>query len=1000
MRNISQISPNYPLPAFISSNHPPYNSQCGIYNKNNLQQPANYCYAISFLQLILHSPTVTSYLTKSTLNNFNERLLQDILTKLLSSSNPIYITDFMNQWKGWYNNTVLPDDEIDASEFANFLIKSLSDNIQNAFQMVFLENINKNLENPVITKAFMLTVLAQRKDLQKLINRFLRTLDHIQTLPQCLLINIDRNSGGRINNNLIDINMFININSISYRFVGLLCFTGKDNNGHLTTVVRIDQEYFLFDDHDCTCLSTANYAIPQLAAQAKVYSQQIHGNSVLFLYEKSDITNNTSTFINFFGPSFTVANPLQKKSKNVQKAKKKKKRNAAKKNAGGNTDQNCKSYETITSFSSYGFPNLFGKMKIIVSNSSSNENGIKDFPKLWKIFQHAGFFFNQMNFIDSSNNTRIIIEKGEEIFNIFQSINTQEPDFHIHIGTSLFSIIQWYNKEYGNFPRQHLKTIISNDLEKCDVFIPHNNDSALLTLEEFNTYMSNIINDFFHLNDVVDFNLLNDSGSDSDSDFTSEQSEILSNSENETFENKLQFSDIKNKYPNLFKLNYKFDLFRAQTYSNNYNDDNKFILEYYNWDQRITIHNINDVFADVNRRIRKASQCKSTVQPKISAIKDCICQDFLKSFDKNFSKTDTEMSFCRQYIEDNKGENPSCSWVTQLRERKNINQLVDFTSCKTLMKKIYWFKNLSDESKQKYLQEDPLSNLNENLENPIVSIQTIQCLVTLLSDFPSMTTDSYVLFINSTYGTNYDHPVKKRTLQKYMKFLDYQVENAPFNPPDINSIGLKIFRYSWCKIVKDIINQGSLILGFIDEGTFTENKSRKNGKGYIGFTPSINEKKALMTVITMIIPSFGILYRFVDKNLCVDDYAEFICDAVRFLRLHVCDTNEEIILFNDNCCIHDFEKMEKVVESLKIILVPTVPNSPSLMSVVGSFYSFMKEHLIINTNYDCHKDIKETIKKKWNDFIIEKVDLIKIKDYYEKWLKFLDDCMKGLDLSP
>ena len=92
--------------------------------------------------------------------------------------------------------------------------------------------------------------------------------------------------------------------------------------------------------------------------------------------------------------------------------------------------------------------------------------------------------------------------------------------------------------------------------------------------------------------------------------------------------------------------------------------------------------------------------------------------------------------------------------------------------------------------------------------------------------------------------------------------------------------------------------------------------------------------------------------------------------------------------------------MEKVVESLKIILVPTVPNSPSLMSVVGSFYSFMKEHLIINTNYDCHKDIKETIKKKWNDFIIEKVDLIKIKDYYEKWLKFLDDCMKGLDLSP
>lgn len=74
------------------------------------------------------------------------------------------------------------------------------------------------------------------------------------------------------------------------------------------------------------------------------------------------------------------------------------------------------------------------------------------------------------------------------------------------------------------------------------------------------------------------------------------------------------------------------------------------------------------------------------------------------------------------------------------------------------------------------------------------------------------------------------------------------------------------------------------MIGFIDEASVTSCEGRKYGRAYIGLTPVVNcpLNKTKLTVLSLVMPGFGVLYETI--NGAVDNlrYSRFINETVAF----------------------------------------------------------------------------------------------------------------------
>ena len=176
----------------------------GIFNKDKSKKKSSYCYAISFLQLFYRCNSIQNYFEFAKIENSNEKILKNIYNRLFSNqkrkkNKAIYIYDFIYNWNGWLGNQRLPNEQSDSMEFANYLIESLSKNIKEIFLSIFMEKSNENLENPVSSSSFFISLQPEKNSLQYLIDNFVQTISLIYKCPKCLLINVNRNFVQSIN---------------------------------------------------------------------------------------------------------------------------------------------------------------------------------------------------------------------------------------------------------------------------------------------------------------------------------------------------------------------------------------------------------------------------------------------------------------------------------------------------------------------------------------------------------------------------------------------------------------------------------------------------------------------------------------------------------------------------------------------------------------------------------------------------------------------------------
>lgn len=432
-------------------------------------------------------------------------------------------------------------------------------------------------------------------------------------------------------------------------------------------------------------------------------------------------------------------------------------------------------------------------------------------------------------------------------------------------------------------------------------------------------------------------------------------------------------------------------------------DDNQFPISVYNWKERAEIIDVHYLYKKIKSiksvNIDEIEDNESELNKKhkdgydklVLEIEQDMIRIYLRENDDDFK------NFIQKYNSLNCDQLKASPCVKAYRQIHNIPDDSPIYKDDTIYKKINRFKNLSKESQIEFLNKD-YSNWGGSRTNVRkVTDETIICLITLCLDFPTLSTSTYVTYLNSKYGPNYKNNITLRTVERYLKYFDFNVKRASFAPPNRNYIGSRIFRVAWCMKIEDILKDSNVLFGFIDEAAVTTCEGKNHGRAFTGITPLCNcpLSKVKMSVIAVVYPGFGVIYSIIEKSVTGDKYAHFLREVNEFTRKYICNKDTEIVLIEDNCPIHCTENVEKTIEESKISMLPVVQYSPALNGVAEGYFGIVKTHLIVDSSVESENEIKNGIEEQWEYSTIHYFDDSVSLQLFREWRTRMQDCKKG-----
>lgn len=673
--------------------------------------------------------------------------------------------------------------------------------------------------------------------------------------------------------------------------------------------------------------------------------------------------------------------------------------------------------------------NLSGKLfcnnENIVKNIDQRENPSK-FAKYRKLFKLAGKFFRQLNFSDQGRtNAQILqnklninpkdcreIEKqGTKTYKILKRIIQKENYNYSIIEESLDPILEWYKRNYitDQYKIQYDEILIDDNLSKS--LLSYN---PVPLYEKFTSPQ-----EFEEALDAIEYD---EKDSDIDEEFewtsTDDMDDQSEEEEEEEYmmQNDKEFEDItEDLLPKGYNATQSHtagaimalfqDILKYQKYVEESGgcetfdmDDNQTVTKCYYWQERYEIFNAKEIINQIKLKVEQKTEIQQKLTFSISDIKRFIERDFLKLFN-HIGINANYTAFVESYIRINNDPETMYENVKLYKKIKKMNIHKSIYSKKTLLNKISNFVKLSKEKQEKLLTSDVMDEHQTGfrIENQKVTNETIKCLITLVLDFPTLSAVSYAAYLNSPFGTNEDNPISPRTVSRYLKALNFSVNKASFAPPNRNSIGLRIYRVAWSKFIEKIIKNDNILLGFIDEAAVTACEGRKYGRSYIGLTPLANcpLSKIKCSVIALVIPAFGVFFKFAEGAVDNLQYSEFLKESVHVIRQYLCNNKTEIVFIEDNCPVHNTQCVEDTIEALKIALLPIVQYSPSLNEVVEGYFGFIKSHNICLTDEAPAKTVLNDIKNMWKDSSNNHFSIQIAQSLYYQWRIRMKLCKKG-----
>lgn len=701
-------------------------------------------------------------------------------------------------------------------------------------------------------------------------------------------------------------------------------------------------------------------------------------------------------------------------------------------------------------------PDLKGSIKISESGSQyipKKRQKESQFVIYRYLFKYAGRVLRELDYSDqgdinselvqnkvgASNTPSFIIkEKGEEVFNIFCNLIKQGNFNFDDVKTALKPIVDWYKKIYG---KEKVPTLTENVIIEDDLELSFPFDQILPKAENFKNAQSgellDKLLDELHSSDSDD-NDFDYSFSESEDDESTNEPEINdpeiareekketdiesheSEDDESTNESEISDSEIaceeknetasRSHMSSVFRFlnqNYTYEqlLEDRENDEDNYeleDDDNQFSLLCYHWNERAELLNVDEILENILYQImHPIKDKKKEEKPSLSEIRVHILRDLILDFIANPINKNNISEFVRNYIQKNSNEETATSLVKQYKTLKKQPYSKPVYKFSTLRNHCAKYLSLSIQDKVTYLNaiNNPKKWGGRRYECFKVTQDTLRCLITLVLDFPTMSPESFAAYINSPFGPNSakEKHITGRTVQRYLRYLKFTCKKCSFAPPNRNSIGLRIFRVAWCKMMKRIAQQKNVLLGFIDEAGVSNCNGKNHGRGYLGVSPLVNcpLQKNRTNIVAVVFPGFGVVYRFVNRSMNGERYAEFIKDATNFARKYICCNKVEIVLIEDNCPIHGTKEVDDMVEHLKIALIPIVQYSPSLNEVVESYFGLVKAQSTIIITYDDLTNIELEIEKRWKHNSDKAFSVQKGEKLYLEWIGRLNSCING-----
>lgn len=248
-----------------------------------------FCYVISFLQLIFHCNDVVRHFLTPLKTTQTEIYLRNIINRIYSKDSNYYvkIDAFLNSWKGWNGNKLVPRVTEDTSELCQFLLNSCSKKIYELFKIKLNYQYEPNPfpKDTPYHKTFFLRCLVRDDTIQGIVDKTIKSLPDIIRLPKYLLIFVQRNEGYGIVDDYIDINRYININGNSYIFKGASIFIGEATSGHYTTIMKISNKYILFNDNRVFPLFLYPNCYSKAIDKINKYNKRLHERCAFLLYQ-------------------------------------------------------------------------------------------------------------------------------------------------------------------------------------------------------------------------------------------------------------------------------------------------------------------------------------------------------------------------------------------------------------------------------------------------------------------------------------------------------------------------------------------------------------------------------------------------------------------------------------------------------------------------------------------------------------------------------------------
>lgn len=574
-------------------------------------------------------------------------------------------------------------------------------------------------------------------------------------------------------------------------------------------------------------------------------------------------------------------------------------------------------------------------------------------------------------------------------------------------------IFQWYKTNYHLDPdKMQITELVINEGFGMHVNFSHTAPEDFYLPNDFD-YKNVFDNDSFFRDDFLDDDFLPKEESSSSSSSSYSYDEDIQIDENNSVDLVLNLDDSKKaQYKELQKSHtagavrlileeiYDYIKWKENDYSCQEfdEDDNHFIAECYFWEDRVELLNVDQILFSIRSEMLNKKKTDKSLNLTQTQMKNMILRDFYQSYADNPSNKKNVKAFVERYLLKNSTSKAS-SLIAAYRAHKGLNDGEPLFNPKTLRNKLHKFNSKDSNGQKKYLEYNPSNEKHGCAREKGLKVtdETIKCMITLLIDFPTLSANAITEYLNSPFGTNYNKPLHRRTVQRYLRKLDFSFKSASFAPPNRNSIGLRIFRVAWCSIIEKIVNDQNVLIGFIDEAAVTTNEGPKKGWSYIGITPLVNAplSKIKLSVISLVLPGFGVLYRFVDENVDNKIYATFLKDVVRFIRRYICNEKTEIVFIEDNCPIHSTQTIEDTIQQLKIALLPIVQYSPSLNGVVEGLFGYVKSkfnRVITQTNNDA---IKAEIQANWKEIINDDFNLEVAHSLYYEWCARMKGCQRG-----